>query len=291
VNDKMVRYLDPTTDTIVSVPLRELSPGAMLAALYDEDEAGNRTLREAGVYIEAGTTVQNKVPLHPEFADPDVLAELRRIYHTIKDVFPKSWDDWLLGFRCDLNPQQEIKTWSAIAEVYRAFGRRALTARRKRDVFRLIMSHVNGGPDYALRVERYETLSDEQVREIVQRLNLAVRRRFGDPDGQDPPPIEMVRLDGLDFGDDEGPLDEATQRIIEVWRGGGKVPAILAMRREGSTCLVIDGRKRCRAAKALGLSGVAAYVIQELPTEEAGALRHELNAVPWGGGTPRGRRR
>src|SRR5262249_4215879 len=103
-------------------------------------------------------------------------------------------------------PEKEIALWLNMAAAYRHFTRHLTPGptelEKKRDIFQLILSSVNNGPDNAAATTATPTLSRKRVREIIDELK---RGTFYGEQGakcrpRRPPPPPTVHLRGGPLG-------------------------------------------------------------------------------------------
>lgn len=156
---QLVPFLDVESGRLVHIPASELRPGAIQVRLQGSDEvvwALPEQLRESEVK-------------HAEF-DEGIRDYIRQIQTAFAEQRPLSFEEWEEGFRRDTNPEREIALWSHAAEVYTAFTDSELSAARRRDVYRCIVTCLTTGPDTVWHVLRPEVLSREEAEKIVKRF-------------------------------------------------------------------------------------------------------------------------
>ena len=105
-----VKVYDFTTKTITSIPKSELAPGMV--------EAYFQALKEK-LWIDPENAPTDLMLRHPAFDDKR-RGQLRKLVKTLKDVNPRTIEEWELAFRCDTNPDSEIAVWMLIAKIHRA---------------------------------------------------------------------------------------------------------------------------------------------------------------------------
>jgi hypothetical protein len=158
MSEPTVRIYDPETDTLTTIPARELAPGVIRAQL---------TGVEGDVWIEP-TRWREPEYQHPPFPDDIRKNYLERFQATFADVYPRTVEEWEDGFRRDAHPNQEIAIWVCIANVFEHFtAGRDLSAEQRQDIFHTVLACANNGKDYVLFTTNPRTLSKKRVREIV----------------------------------------------------------------------------------------------------------------------------
>ena len=162
-----VRVQDPDTKQIVTIPASELAPGMVKVRVETTGEEYYVTAAS----LTATTDATNF--RHPPFTE-EVRDLLKTIRDTFADVRPLSLEGWEGGFRCDAHPEKEIDLWLNMAVAYRHFTRHLTPGptelEKKWDIFQLILSFVNNGPDNAAATTATPTLSRKRVREIIDEL-------------------------------------------------------------------------------------------------------------------------
>jgi len=105
-----VKVYDFTTKTITVIPKSELAPGMV--------EGYFQALKEK-LWFDPKQAPIHLTLRHPAF-DEKRRGQLRKLVKTLKDVNPRSIEEWELAFRCDTNPDIEIAIWMLIAKIHRA---------------------------------------------------------------------------------------------------------------------------------------------------------------------------
>ncbi len=102
--------------------------------------------------------------------DESVRAYIRQIQAAFAEQRPISFAEWEEGFRREANHEQEIAVWSHAADIYTAVTANELSADRRRDVYRCIVTCLTTGPDAVWHVLRPEVLSRDEAEQIVNRF-------------------------------------------------------------------------------------------------------------------------
>jgi len=120
------------------IPLAELAPGWLKIRLVCETGE-----RDEVVWVNPQEAKQSANVRHPPF-DEARLKSIRNIQVAFRDVRPLTFEEWELGFRCDLVPDSEIALWRWMAYKFtRITSARRLTRSRKRDLLQLLLAWVN----------------------------------------------------------------------------------------------------------------------------------------------------
>jgi hypothetical protein len=155
----MVPFLDVEARRVVRIPASELRPGVIQVRLQGSDEV---------VWALPQQLQQGEVK-HPEFNE-GVRNYIRQIQAAFAEHRPLSFAEWEEGFRRDANPEREIAIWSHAADIYTAFAANELSADRRRDLYRCIVTCMTTGPDAVWHVLRPVVLSREEAEQVVNRF-------------------------------------------------------------------------------------------------------------------------
>jgi hypothetical protein len=136
--NETVRVYDVPSQTLVNIPACELAPGMFRARLHGV---------EGDVFVDSRQIQLGGPFRYPPFP-PAVLEVLRHIQVTFGEVQPRTLADWENGFRRDTNPDEEVRLWLFMAEVYRRWTRgRRLSFVRKFELYLVVLHYVNNGPE------------------------------------------------------------------------------------------------------------------------------------------------
>jgi hypothetical protein len=99
------------------------------------------------------------------------VARIRALKETLDEVYPKSFDDWVVGFEPDLDPERELLLWECMALTYRSFTDtftegRTLSTEAKEEVLQVTLQCSLG------RSEEYILKSVRKVLHKVEILGL-----------------------------------------------------------------------------------------------------------------------
>jgi hypothetical protein len=157
--ERTVRLYDFRTKQLTKIPARELAPGMVRARITGID---------GEVFVDAAQVLRGGEVRHPPFPDA-VREQLRRLYETFQDVYPKTLEEWEDGFRRDMHPEREIALWEYMATVFEHFtAGRSLNPEQRRDIYLVILTCMNNGKENVLVTTNPQTLSRKQVNEIVE---------------------------------------------------------------------------------------------------------------------------
>jgi hypothetical protein len=84
--------------------------------------------------------IQQGDSIHKQLA-PELEGRVRKLESVFAEVFKRTHEEWLDGFRRDLNPESEIRVWEAMASAYqKLFGEHALSLPAKKEALGLMCS-------------------------------------------------------------------------------------------------------------------------------------------------------
>jgi hypothetical protein len=150
----------------VTIPAAELASG--MVAISVEGEGGV-------FYADPGSLRAADGPRWEPLPE-EVRGALRRLQATFQEVYPRSLEEWEVGFRADAHPWREVAIWEAMAGAFEAFtahiyGDDPGSTAKRRDSFRAILA-CWGAPSWeAYRaVAHTGTLTLARVRAIYDGL-------------------------------------------------------------------------------------------------------------------------
>ena len=198
------------------MPVTELAPGFVRAEGPDGES----------VYVSTQAFKFNKKPLHPPF--PDYVREhLRRIVSTLNEVNPETIEECEHGFRCEFNPDREIRVWLWIAEAYsKLVSGRKISAALKRDYFRLCLDwSITRDVEAVIATIQLEEMEPKTAREVL----IKFPRRLVSPD-------TLLIKSSLPFG--EGMVWDftAVQNLAHFKELWGDAQIIVAVDTRSNTC-------------------------------------------------------
>jgi hypothetical protein len=121
------------------------------------------------VWIDPSSVSKGEVR-HDEFPD-SYYQYFERIIICFKGVYDLSLEEWVDGFKRDANPDQEIAIWVFFGERFaKIIDEENLDESDRRELFRLLMSVMNGGAERAVKHGDYHGVIRNRVKEFVTRL-------------------------------------------------------------------------------------------------------------------------
>jgi hypothetical protein len=106
----------------------------------------------------------------------DLEARVRAIAARLREVYPKTDDEWIEGFALDWMPEREIATWEVMTLAYTSFtGERNLTLPAKEEVLNLALSRSLGRSDSEVQAKATAFLNEDDRREFLAHFSCAVR--------------------------------------------------------------------------------------------------------------------
>jgi hypothetical protein len=156
VAEDMVRVLDLQTQTITTIPARELAPGMVRCQVRGI---------EGEVWVAASALKPSPIR-HPPFPEEvrDLLRELAETFH---DVYPRSVDEWEEGFRRDADPNEEIAFWLHLSQRFRQLTLGDQSPEERSDLFRLLLTALSNGKDAVRFTFQAKTLSRERIEQVL----------------------------------------------------------------------------------------------------------------------------
>jgi hypothetical protein len=156
----MVPFFDFESGRLVRIPARELRPGVVQARIEGIDEL---------VWVLPEQLKPGELK-HPPFS-PEVRAVIEQIQHAFAEPRPLSLEEWEDGFRRDTNPGSEIALWSHAADVYTVFALHEPDARRRADVFRIVVACLTASQESVWHVLETEVMTRPEAERIVARFH------------------------------------------------------------------------------------------------------------------------
>ena len=152
---KTVKIFNFETWKTTEIPAAELAPNMIRANVESVGE----------VWIDSSKVQMASQYKHPPFNGE--MKELMRMFKAkLDEVYPMTVEQWEDGFRKDANMERELEQWANIANAYGYFGANAPKHQRK-EVFNIILSIYNNGPDTALECVRLNNVPRAQAEQIV----------------------------------------------------------------------------------------------------------------------------
>ena len=97
-----------------------------------------------------------------------------RLESVFWEVYPRSHEEWLDGFRRDLNPESEVAIWEAIAYSYANFiSKNELSADARNEAFGLLLVRSGTNEKNTLSGLTLRFLSHAQAVELIQSYSVA----------------------------------------------------------------------------------------------------------------------
>jgi len=107
-------------------------------------------------------------PVRRDALSAEQMARVTKLHETLKEVDPSTLDEWVDGFKRDINPDSEIQIWEAIAAAYAGYtGSHKLDAEAKKDVFKVLLVRSAANEEGVLAHVELKVLSKQQAREVM----------------------------------------------------------------------------------------------------------------------------
>jgi len=149
-------FYDFDSRSVVHIPRRELSPGAVQVQIQGMD----------GLVWVLPDQLQQRPIQHPLF-DEDIRDYIRQIQGAFAEHRDLTLDEWEDGFRRDANPEREIALWSHAADVYVQFTSDEESHDRRVDVYRCIVACMTASPDSVWNVLEPQVLDRTEAQRVV----------------------------------------------------------------------------------------------------------------------------
>ena len=106
-------------------------------------------------------------PILHKSLSPDLEERIRKLEPVLAEVYPISHQEWLEGFQRDLNPEEEVRIFEAIASVYQAFlAKQALILPAKKEAYALLVTS-GGTMEETLARTKLRHLSRKDAEELL----------------------------------------------------------------------------------------------------------------------------
>jgi hypothetical protein len=107
-------------------------------------------------------------PIRHQKLPPDLEERIRKFEPVFEEVYPKSHEEWLEGFKCDINPQSEVRLWEAMAYAYQTFLRnRSFSRPARKEIFGLLVT-AGGTIEETLSLAKLDYLTRSEATEVLQ---------------------------------------------------------------------------------------------------------------------------
>lgn len=158
---KTVKLVNPATGITQVLPVAELAPNVIAATGPDGQP----------VFVPSEQIKANTRPIHPPFPE-DARKVVQRIQSALADVDSSTVEEWEHTFRCDCDPDREIRVWLWIADMYSELvSEQQCSVARRRDFHRLCLR-------WTMCNDLEAVLATTQLDEITPRQAKAIIPRF-----------------------------------------------------------------------------------------------------------------
>ncbi len=121
-------------------------------------------------------------PIRHASLSPEMDARIRRFEPVFAEVYPRSHDQWLDGFKHDANPEREVAIWEAMAVAYQTFTQKhTLTPDARKEAFGLLVARSAADEQTTLSGAKLSHLSHAEAEELVRLYSAA------------PKPVEVLK--------------------------------------------------------------------------------------------------
>lgn len=157
MTDSSVRVYDPVARTLTTIPARELSSD-MLAAEVDGIDGV--------VYIHVDQIEAG--PIRHDSLPSALVERIREIARMVEEVYPQTEEEWLDGFRRDVDPEAEVRLWERIAGKFRLLTDGVPDVETKADIFHVLAQCSINPPDITALVADCPTLGAAGVQRVIE---------------------------------------------------------------------------------------------------------------------------
>jgi len=97
-----------------------------------------------------------------------LVARIVAFENVFADVYPVTHEQWLDGFKRDMDPEREVAVWEEIASALKTFtAGRPLSKEVRAEAFGLLLVRSSSGAEEALKQAKQRHLSLEESRKVV----------------------------------------------------------------------------------------------------------------------------
>jgi hypothetical protein len=112
-------------------------------------------------------------PKQRESLTTNQIVRIKTLYVTFADVLDSSIEKWTDGFKYDLDIEQELRVWEAMAGAYRTFcSSRPLALSQKKDAMRVLLLRSGAPEEDVLKRLELKNLTVVDAKVIMRLYNL-----------------------------------------------------------------------------------------------------------------------
>ena len=104
-------------------------------------------------------------PIRHKELSPELTDRAMKVREVVYEVYKTTEEQWLEGFRRDVNPESEIRIWEAIASAYSKFNsRHDLSFEHRKEAFGLLLVRSSTED---VDFSKFKLLSEDLAKEVV----------------------------------------------------------------------------------------------------------------------------
>ena len=108
-------------------------------------------------------------PIRHDKLDPELVDRIKVFSPIVADLYPQTLEQWIDGFRRDLNPESEVAIWENIANALATFDHeRNLTIDARREAFALLLQRSGASDEEVLSGVELAHLTSEDARRLLR---------------------------------------------------------------------------------------------------------------------------
>ena len=156
--NKRVTVLDPVAKTFTEILARELNQGMIRVKVEG---------REGECWMDS-SLVQMGAVKHQSL-DSSLTADIEIVMAALAEVYPLTREEWVDGFKRDLNPEQEVAIWKHLADVYTEANRRQQFSHEQLDdVFQVLVNCTLHNRANVLKFCKLKCLSRSDAESVIK---------------------------------------------------------------------------------------------------------------------------
>jgi hypothetical protein len=103
-----------------------------------------------------------------------LIERIRQLQPIFAEIYPRSNEQWLDGFKRDINPEPEIAIWEAVGAAYTRFNQsRMLNLSAKGEVLGLLILRSSADEESILAKAKLQYLSPAEAQELLRLYSVA----------------------------------------------------------------------------------------------------------------------
>lgn len=107
-------------------------------------------------------------PLRHAQLDPELVERIKLFRPVFADLYPQTLEQWIEGFRRDVNPEAEIAVWEHMAHALTEFSKmRALPDEARREAFALLLQRSSTSDDKVLEGVQLSHLTLDDAKRLL----------------------------------------------------------------------------------------------------------------------------